>query len=135
MYGTLRVNWSWFFSNLTTKTWEWRECRCFDIFTVNFEHSQHISPFSTNVSLLYPLKTLENWKFSDVFRGNRSGKLVENGLINCFNYRFELTSANGIMISCLTLNLNETNPPKNYLPQQFLTTAYQQIPFLIPQIR
>ena len=36
-------------------------------------------PFSTNVSLLYPLKT-ENRRFSDVFRGYRSGKLVGNGL-------------------------------------------------------
>ena len=35
-----------------------------------------------------PLKTSGKWKFSDVFRGNRSGTFVENGLINCFNYRF-----------------------------------------------
>ena len=33
-----------------------------------------------NVPLLYPLKTSENQKFSDVFRGHRSGALVENGL-------------------------------------------------------
>ena len=39
------------------------------------------NPFSTNVSLLYPLKTLENLRFSDVFRGYRSRTLVENGLI------------------------------------------------------
>ena len=37
------------------------------------------APFSTNVSLLHPLKTSQNLRFSDVFRGYRSGKLVENG--------------------------------------------------------
>ena len=39
-----------------------------------------INPFSTNVPLLYPLKT-ENLQFSDVFKGYRSEKLVEIGLI------------------------------------------------------
>ena len=34
------------------------------------------NPFSTNVPLLYPLKTSENRRFFDVF----SGKLLENGL-------------------------------------------------------
>ena len=38
-----------------------------------------VNPFSTNVPFLYPLK-IENRKFSDVFRGYRSGTLVENGL-------------------------------------------------------
>ena len=33
-----------------------------------------------NVALLYPLKTSENPRFSDVFSGYRSGTLVENGL-------------------------------------------------------
>ena len=37
-------------------------------------------PFSTNVPLLYPLKTSENLRFTDVFRGYRSGTLVESGL-------------------------------------------------------
>ena len=41
---------------------------------------EHINPFSTNVPLLYPLKTSENRRFSNVFRGYRSGTLVENGL-------------------------------------------------------
>ena len=39
------------------------------------------NPFLTNVPLLYPMKTLENRRFSDVFRGYRSGTFVENGLI------------------------------------------------------
>ena len=38
------------------------------------------NPFSTNVLLLYPLKTPENLRFCDVFREYRSGTLVENGL-------------------------------------------------------
>ena len=37
------------------------------------------NPFSTSVPYLYPLKT-ENRRFSDIFRGHRSGTLVENGL-------------------------------------------------------
>ena len=40
------------------------------------------NPFSTNFPLLYPLKTSKKFWFSDVFRGYRSGKLVENGLIS-----------------------------------------------------
>ena len=41
---------------------------------------QLFNPFSTNVPLLYPLKTTENLLFSHVFRGYRSGTLIENGL-------------------------------------------------------
>ena len=41
---------------------------------------QSFNPFSTNVPLLYPLKTSENLLFSGVFKGYRSGTLVENGL-------------------------------------------------------
>ena len=42
------------------------------------------NPFSSNVPLLNPLKTSENWRFSDIFRGFRSGTLVENGLSRYF---------------------------------------------------
>ena len=38
-----------------------------------------IIPFSTNVPLLYPIKTSEMWRFSDVLGGYKSGTLVENG--------------------------------------------------------
>ena len=37
-------------------------------------------PFSSIVPVLYPLKTQENLRFSDVFRGYTSVTLVENGL-------------------------------------------------------
>ena len=40
-----------------------------------------INPFSTNVPLLYPLRTSKNLRFSDIFRGYKSGTLAENGLI------------------------------------------------------
>ena len=40
----------------------------------------NINPLSTDVPLLYPQKTSENRRFSDVFRGYRSGTLVANGL-------------------------------------------------------
>ena len=44
---------------------------------------QLINQFSTKVPLLYPLKTSENREFSDdVYRGYRSGTLVENELNN-----------------------------------------------------
>ena len=42
------------------------------------------NPFLTNVPLLYPLKTSENLRFSDDFRGYRRGTLVENGLTRSF---------------------------------------------------
>ena len=41
----------------------------------------NLNPFSSNVPLLYPQKTSENQRFSNVLRGYRSGTLVENGLI------------------------------------------------------
>ena len=40
-----------------------------------------LTPFTTNLALPYPLKTSENCRFPDVFRGYRSRALVENGLI------------------------------------------------------
>ena len=40
-----------------------------------------INSFSTNVPLLYPLKTSENLRFSNIFSRYRSGTLVENELI------------------------------------------------------
>ena len=39
------------------------------------------NPFSTYDPLLCPLKFSENLWFSDVFRGYRNGKMVENRLI------------------------------------------------------
>ena len=39
----------------------------------------NINPLSTNAPLLYPLKTSENWRFSNVSKGYRSRTLVENG--------------------------------------------------------
>ena len=47
---------------------------------VLLQNHQDINPFSNNVPLLYPRKTSENRRFSDVFTGYRSGTLVENGL-------------------------------------------------------
>ena len=40
----------------------------------------NLKPFSSNVPLLYPLKTSENLRFSDVFIGYRGETLVKNGL-------------------------------------------------------
>ena len=48
---------------------------CFNLFIAFF------NPFSTNVPHLYPVKTSENQKFSDVFSRYKSETLVENGLV------------------------------------------------------
>ena len=47
-------------------------------------HKGIINPFSNNVALLYPLKTSQNLRFSDVFRGYKSGTSAENGLKKFF---------------------------------------------------
>ena len=54
--------------------------------------SNLLNPLSTSVPFLYPLNTSENLRFSGVFRGFRSGALVENGLRPIFqSYRNHLT--------------------------------------------
>ena len=55
---------------------------------------ENINPFSTNASLLYPLKTSENLHFADVFRGYRIGTLVENGLKTVSEIEFVLMRLN-----------------------------------------
>ena len=60
--------------NESRKSWKLLYCRIFQC------KKYWINPYSTNVSLLYPLKTSENLRFSDVFRGYRSETLVENRL-------------------------------------------------------
>ena len=51
------------------------------VWTYLFLKKKHgVKPFSTNIPFLYPLKTSENLRVSDVFRGYRGGTLVENGL-------------------------------------------------------
>ena len=41
-----------------------------------------INPVGANVSILYPLKTPENQRFSGIFRGYKMGTLARNGLKN-----------------------------------------------------
>ena len=45
------------------------------------DNDKHRNSFSTNVPFLHPLKSLENPRFSDVFKGQRSGTLVQYGLM------------------------------------------------------
>ena len=40
----------------------------------------YINPFLANVPILYPLKTPESQRYSDVSRGYKMGTLVRNGL-------------------------------------------------------
>ena len=51
-------------------------------FRKNMNQVTKFNIFSTNVPLLYPLKTSENRKFYNVFKECRIGILVENGLNN-----------------------------------------------------
>ena len=53
---------------------------------VEVRFQRNPNPFSTNVVPLHLLETLENRKFSDVFKGNRIGALVENGLNSNLNF-------------------------------------------------
>ena len=55
---------------------------------VNLMKKINLNPFSTNVPLLCFLKTSENRSFSHVFRGYRSGTLVENRLLLILTFRF-----------------------------------------------
>ena len=50
----------------------------------------YINPFQTNVSFLYPLKTSENRRFSDVFRGYRKGTLAWNRLRYLIRYTLKM---------------------------------------------
>ena len=51
------------------------------VLTKNIYNSEKINPFLANVPILHPLKTPENERFSDVFRGYKLGTLATNGLI------------------------------------------------------
>ena len=53
----------------------------YQIATLAISARKVFNPFSTNIPLLYPLKTSENLRFSDVFWRYRSGTWAENGLI------------------------------------------------------
>ena len=51
----------------------WRNLQL-NYFSFSLSVELKLNPFSTNVPRLYPLKTSENRRFSDIFRGCRSGK-------------------------------------------------------------
>ena len=59
----------------------WKLSKAFYLFCVVLESFKTIciNSISTNVPLLYPLKTSENLRFSDVYGGYKSGTLVEMG--------------------------------------------------------
>ena len=83
---------------------------------------QLINPFSTNVLLLYSLKTQENQTFSDVFSEYRSATLVENGL-------------NGILLATskkknsMELSLKRIIKSVNWIKK--VTSPKSQLPILI----
>ena len=47
----------------------------------------NLNPFLANVSILYPLKTLVNQRFSGIFREYKIGKLARNGLNFLIQYQ------------------------------------------------
>ena len=82
------------------------------------------NPFSTNVLLLYPLKTSENFRFSDVFRGCRNGTLVENGLNSVSEIEFVLMRLN-ISTNQFEMPLFQFFYKENYL--NFIKNIYKNI--------
>ena len=57
-----------------------------------------VNPFSTDVPLLYPLKTSENQRFSDAFREYESETLVKNESFNFYspwNYQKRFSEDSG----------------------------------------
>ena len=56
------------------------------LYSMQWVRSHLFNPYSPNVTFLYPLKTSENSRISDVFRGYRNVTLGECGLI--FSYLF-----------------------------------------------
>ena len=117
-----------------------------------------INPFSTNVPLLYPLEISENIRFSAIYKGNRSGTLVENGLIavqfiydtlgsltkwKCLNLnrmRIIIVNLNGILhktrififqdkYSCCSYQVSTTYIPKG---RRCLIHLLPMYPFNIP---
>ena len=67
-----------------------------------------------NVALLYPLKTSENPRFSDVFSGYRSGTLVENGLsfpLNDYSSDYETFLKKKTNKCTMDVNTFSTNVP------------------------
>ena len=79
----------------------------------------NINPFLIIFSLLYSLKTLENLRFSDVFREYESAALVENRLI--------------VLLSCVTFGIIHLvytqNFPKTkcFLPPQTHIHVYVEL--------
>ena len=51
---------------------------------------EEFNPFYTTGIFLYPLKTLENERFSDVFRGYRKKPVAWNGFIGQLQLNFEI---------------------------------------------
>ena len=63
------------------------------------------NPFSTNIPLLYPLKRSENLRFSDVFRGYRSGHSLNFTRQSAFSF--------GIFHSTCQANKTALGPTRN----------------------
>ena len=51
----------------------------YELLTENFMKNT-INPFHATDLFLYSLKTSENWRFSDVFKGYRNKTIARNGL-------------------------------------------------------
>ena len=61
---------------ISTKTWLTHVVLWSLLVPEHFQQDiQHFAPFHANVPFLYPLKTSENQRFFDVFRGYRNGTL------------------------------------------------------------
>ena len=88
-------NW---FNSLYYQTWQQCERHCWRnhykimLSEKLVQKSAYLTHFMPMVSLLYPLKTSENWGFSDVFRRYRKKPAAWNGLDkDCVNQSWTIT--------------------------------------------
>ena len=75
------VSMDWFLYDTNLRRERVKEFRKYQMLFLSFSFNRKLNPYSTNAPLPYSLKIRENLQFSDVFRGYRSGTLVQNGLI------------------------------------------------------
>ena len=129
----------WYFFNITESGWFWKRLprkKLHIVLSSQFEKvtfqkyiaefwivisNQMINPFSTNVPLLHSLKTSENRRCSDIFRGYRSGTLVENVLSISFPIRGSIK----LVIINMTYTCMESSHSKQLI--KILTSCLQKL--------
>ena len=73
-----------------------------------YDNQVNLNPFPANVPYLYPLKTSENQRVSDIFRGCRKGTLAWNGLSLLINLSINPFHTNVLFLYPLKTSKNQT---------------------------